>query len=186
MDVTPLQVELAATVDQEPEQLLVRLTLTNRSPARVAIVDRVGIIAPDGTMDLSPRNALVDLEDGVLILRKALLAAPPELLAFATPVDSGRTLEQLMALVLPVRVMSPPRRAALGAVAVDRQALARELVVQLGAVPIDDSLQLLPENPAFPGALTIFPAALAEERQRLVTCRVALKAAVSVLDYRVL
>jgi hypothetical protein len=121
-----------------------------------------------------------------MTLRKAIIKYNTELLTFATPVGSGRTLEQLMPLVLPVRVMSPPRRRALGTVAVDRQATARELVVQLGVVPIDDSLQLLPENPAFPDALTIFPAALAQERQRLVTCRLALDPAVSVLDYRVL
>jgi hypothetical protein len=185
---TPLRIELSVTVALQADSLEVTLMLANRMASGVAIFNRIATFAPDGTMSVTPSTAFVELQDDRLIVRKALLISPAGARAipiFASIIDAGGTYDEVISLQLPVRVMSPKKRAALGMVAVDSQATARHLILEIGAMTIDDSIHLLPEHPAFPDALTAYPPELAIERQQILTERRALSAPIPVLNYRV-
>lgn len=187
----PLPVRLECAVNLTPQTLEIDLTLHNHGSVDVGVFNRIAATQPDGTLLFSPDLCYVEIEHDVLLVRKMALPIPEGLSMtayvppYASRLPAGQKLSERVRLPLPVKVMQPFKRALLkGQVVADRPVSARSLMVEVGIFPIDGSVQLVAENPAFPDVFTALPPGPAVTRQHVLSKSFSPRQTIPVLDYR--
>ena len=195
MVTAPLSVAFDCSLAVSPEALELRLEVVNNGPVEVAVLDRLRMPRPDGTVEFPSDAAYVTLEGGVLVVRRRILTPLPGRRpppgyepAYASRLGPGQRASAVLRFGLPLLVLDPLRAAALaegGQVAAARPATATALAVEVGVLAMKETLQFHAEHPAFPDVFTVFPAGQALAAQQVLTRSPPLPRPIPVLDYLV-
>lgn len=186
-----LAVSFACRLTRTRESLSVEYAVTNTGKSRIGLFNQITRFHIDGTFDVSCNTVYIELDGSSLVAGKLALPVPPGLRmnSYAPPYTSlvlpGQTFREQVQIAIPVRVMQPFRRAMLsGQVVPDKPTEATRLHFQIGAFGLQDDVQLVAENPAWPALLQAFPPGVAVARQQVLTQDMPLDPPVRVLDYR--
>jgi hypothetical protein len=183
--------DFSCQLSASAQYLSIDYSLRNRGAVGIGLFNQITGVRIDGAIETSPDLAYIELEGGTLVISKLALPIPAGLHIaayvppFASSLAPGQTFSERVRVFLPARVTQPFRRALVrGQVVADKPAQARSLRFALGVFTLEDSLQLISENPAWPKLLTAFPPGKAVPRQQVLTKEFELQTAVPVLDYR--
>lgn len=191
-----MQITFTASLARRSDALDLGYVIENHGNTDIGLFNWIPWSRPDGTVNYPSSTAYVELVEDVLLLRKMVLPVPPGLRVtappnpYATRIPARSTFTERIYLNVPVAVLQPHRAATLrlehaAEVVADAPAKARLLRLEIGVFPIDEGIQLIPENPAHPHVLTVFPPHAAVEAQRSLLFDTALDRPLRVLDYRV-
>jgi hypothetical protein len=187
--------ELGVTARLAQYELVLSCRFRNLTGGDLAVATRLYQTNPDGSLNLVPSAAYLDVKGGVLVVEKSILAVPEGLRVaervapLVSRVPNLAAWQEDIRLPVPPRVCHPYRRALAAAadpgadVNADSPVSVSEVEVVFGAYPLADDLNLSPVSPAFPNVFHIFPPGVASSRQMLLRKRVKLTAPIVVLDY---
>lgn len=177
--------------------LMVSYTVRNDTSTEVVLFNRIRAINLDDTLNLSPQNVYVDLDDSVLHLQKRVLPVPENLamgervVPFITRVAQGVEFKEQLSLGVPVRVCNPIRRAVLQGSSPESEIVptkpetANAVRFSVGGFRVDPSLQVHfhPVSSEDPGVFRTWPPIPSDDYLFLLSHSVALGRPVEALQY---
>ena len=179
----------------EASELKVFYTIKNRTGDDLGIFNCIATTNLDGTINYSPNNVYVDLENSILLVRKMILPIPEGLnvaermVPFVTVVRDGEEFNEAFSVAIPVKVCNPYKRALIAAkspgaevVPIEKK-MATSIQVCIGVCSLGSDIKIYPVSRVYNDIFRIWPPGVCIDRQVVLSKKFDLEKPILVLDY---